>query len=143
MELINNEIDGGFVAVPNETVDDTNLDFMSLGLLLALGRHKSGFHITLDRIGKKYGYGRKALAAAMGNLQVNGYTVKFRTQSSETGQWSTVLVVSMRPMDATEILYHQAALEDRRSISAVQGVEPTEEAWRRAEERITKLSSPR
>lgn len=139
MELINNEIDGGFVAVPNETVDDEELDLPALGLLVALGRHKSGFHINLARIGRKYGHGKDALGTMMGQLQVAGYVVKFRTQSSESGEWGTKLVVSMRPMDATEILYHQAVLEDRRSISAVQGVEPSDAAWERAERRLAKL----
>lgn len=141
MELVNNEIDGGFTPVPNATARDANLDLPALGLLVALSSHKSGFQINLERIGRHYLHGKDALSTMMGQLQVAGYVAKFRVQSAQTGQWSTVLVVSLRPMSTEEIMRHQEALEDRRSISEVQGLEPSEAAWSRAEQRAEKQRS--
>jgi hypothetical protein len=125
MEIIQHEYDR-FVRIPNETVDDSDhLDIPALGLLNVFLRHRSGWDITLERIGKKYGHGRKAMATMMGTLQVARYVVKLRVQNSENGQWGTKLIVSGVSLDWADIDAHIDDLLDRRSIKNVQYIDPT------------------
>ena len=138
MELIDNDIDR-FVMIPNETIDDSeNLDFMALALLSVFRRHKSGFHITLPQIGKKYGYGEEAMTTAMGQLQVVGYVAKFRTQETN-GSWSIKVVTSAYPMDEEAISRCMDRIADRDDILEVRFVEPTAKAHARHMKRLKKL----
>jgi hypothetical protein len=130
----------GFAAIPNTTIDDAqNLDLMSLGLLTVLLRQKDGWEITMERVGKKYGYGRDALANAMGLLQVAHYVVKVRVQDSGTAQWSTEIITYDTPASDEEIktLLDDIAAED--GVADVRLIEPTSTATKRAQTRAQKL----
>lgn len=139
MRLVHHEIDGGFLMIPNEQVDDPVLEMGARGLLTVFARHKSGWDITLKDIERKYAIGREALATLMGQLQVTNHIVKFRTQDTDTGHWSTMIVVSTRAMSDDEVKKHQEMLENQRDISGVQYVEPTDAAFVWYEKRIAKL----
>lgn len=129
-----------YAAVPNETVDDAvQLDFMALALLTILLRHRDGWDITLAAIGAKYGYGRDAMANAMGLLQVARYVVKIRLMSAENNQWSTEVCVYDTPATDAEIqaLLVQASREP--GVRAVRVIEPTRAAVEHAAKRRSKL----
>lgn len=139
MRLVHHEIEGGFLMIPNEQVDDPILEMGARGLLTIFTRHKSGWNITLKDIERKYAMGREALAAMMGQLQVTNYIVKFRTQNTTTGYWSTLVVVSRLAMSDDEVKWHWEALENQRDISGVQYVEPSDAAFAWYEKRVAKL----
>jgi hypothetical protein len=130
-----------YAAVPNETIDDAvSLDFMALALLAVLLRHRDGWDITLERIGAQYGYGRDALAKAMGLLQVARYVVKVRMMSVDGNQWSTEMCVYDTPASEAEV---EALLVDIRRDPAVrvaQVIEPTAAAREHARKRRAKLA---
>lgn len=131
----------GFAAIPNVTIDDApRLDFMALGLLTVLLRQKDGWDITLERVGKKYGYGRESLANAMGLLQVARYVVKVRIQDSGTSQWRTEIITYDTPASPGEIdtLLNEIASEP--GVKDIQIIEPTQTARGRARARWEKLS---
>jgi hypothetical protein len=134
----------GFAAIPNTTIDDAqNLDLMALGLLTVLLRQKDGWEITMERVGKKYGYGRDALANAMGLLQVAHYVVKVRVQDSGTAQWSTEIITYDTPASDEEIgaLLDDIAAES--GVADVRLIEPTPTAAKRAQARAQKLQTPK
>jgi len=128
-------------AVPNETIDDAlALDFMALALLTVLLRHRDGWEITLAKIGEKYGYGRDALANAMGLLQVARYVVKIRMMSVQGNQWSTEVYVFDTPATDEEVavlLAEAARLPEVRRASVI---EPTAAAIAYAKKRQQKLA---
>ncbi|GAX57286.1 hypothetical protein [Streptomyces olivochromogenes] len=129
-----------FAAIPNETIDDSaSLDFMALALLSVLLRHRDGWNITLAVIGAKYGYGRDALAKAMGFLQVARYVVKIRIMSAETNQWSTEMCVYDTPATDAEVAALLEAVRREPDVRAVQVIEPTEAAVEHAAKRRAKL----
>ncbi|GHC36694.1 MULTISPECIES: hypothetical protein [Streptomyces rochei group] len=129
-----------YAAVPNETIDDaTSLDFMALALLTILLRHRDGWDITLAQIGAKYGYGRDAMANAMGLLQVARYVVKVRMMSAATNQWSTEVCVYDTPATDDEVAALLAAVSREPGVRAAQVIEPTKAALSHAAKRRSKL----
>lgn len=129
-----------YAAVPNETIDDApSLDFMALALLTILLRHRDGWDITLAQIGAKYGYGRDAMANAMGLLQVARYVVKVRLMSSSTNQWSTEVCVYDTPATDAEVDALLAAISREPGVRAAQVIEPTKAALAHAAKRRAKL----
>ncbi|MDP9870483.1 MULTISPECIES: hypothetical protein [Streptosporangium] len=129
-----------FAAVPNETIDDAaHLDLTALGLLTVLLRHRDGWEITLSDIGKRYGYGEDAMAAAMGLLQVAQYVVKVRVMSTEGNRWSTEVVVYDTPASDEEIADLLTAIAREAGVRQVQFIEPTQAATNRAAKRQAKL----
>lgn len=130
-----------YAAVPNETIDDApSLDFMALALLTILLRHRDGWDITLAQIGAKYGYGRDAMANAMGLLQVARYVVKVRLMSASTNQWSTEVCVYDTPATDAEVAALLAAISREPEVRAVQVIEPTKAALAHAAKRRSKLA---
>ncbi|MFC7634679.1 hypothetical protein ACFQWA_00020 [Streptomyces thermogriseus] len=132
-----------YAAIPNETIDNAvSLDFMALGLLTVLLRHQDGWEITLREIGEKYGYGRDAMAAAMGLLQVAQYVVKVRYQVAGTNQWATDVVVYDVPATEDEIRDLLATINDEPDVrpGTAQVIQPTRKAFEAAEKRREKLS---
>ncbi|MET8585770.1 hypothetical protein ABZX39_33605 [Streptomyces collinus] len=115
------------------------LDFMALALLTILLRHRDGWDITLAEIGAKYGYGRDAMANAMGLLQAARYVVKIRLMSAENNQWSTEVCVYDTPATDAEIaaLLREASREP--DVRVAQVIEPTKAAMEHAAKRRSKL----
>ncbi|MEW9521767.1 hypothetical protein [Streptomyces tubercidicus] len=133
-----------FAAVPNETIDDAaNLDFMALGLLNVLLRHQDGWEITLPEIGAKYGYGRDAMAGAMGLLQVARYVVKVRMMSVVGNQWSTEVCVYDTPATDAEVAALLAEVERLKEVRRAQIIQPTAAAIANAMKRRAKLQPKR
>lgn len=133
-----------FAAVPNETVDDAvNLDFMALGLLTVMIRHQDGWEITLNEIGDRYGYGRGAMAGAMGFLQVARYVVKVRIMSAEGNLWSTEVVVYDTPATDAEVSALLATIEREPDVRRAEVIEPTATAIEQARKRRAKLRKKR
>jgi hypothetical protein len=129
--------------VPNETIDDAvALDFMALALLTVLLRHQDGWEITLAEIGERYGYGREALARAMGLLQVARYVVKIRIMSREN-RWSTEVVVYDTPASEAEIAELAESVARDPQVRAVRVIEPTAAAVEHAARRREKLGPKR
>ncbi|MFE0899545.1 hypothetical protein [Streptomyces smyrnaeus] len=129
-----------FAQVPNETVDDSwNLDLASLGLLTVLLRHKDGWDITLADIGRQYGYGEDAMAAAMGLLQVARYVVKVRVMGAKN-QWRTEMAVFTPPARDAEVEELLAVIraEDAQA-RRVEVIPPTATAIKKAAARREKL----
>lgn len=130
-----------FAAVPNETIDDAlALDFMALALLSVLIRHRDGWEITLAEIGAKYGYGRDAMAAAMGLLQVARYVVKIRMMSKVGGLWSTEVYVFDTPATDQEVAALLAQVEKDTDVRRASVIEPTADALEKARKRRAKLA---
>jgi hypothetical protein len=128
------------VQVPNQTVDDAkSLDLMQLGLLTVMLRHRDGWDIDLTDIGGRYGYGEKAMAAAMGGLQAARYVVKVRVMS-QRGYWSTEVVVYDTPAADEEVAALLAAIEAEPDVRQAQVIKPTATAVNRAKKRRAKLS---
>lgn len=133
-----------FVQIPNETIDDAQtLDFMALSLLTVMRRHQDGWDITLAAIGAKYGYGRDAMAKAMGALQVARYVVKVRIMSAEDKFWSTAIAVYDTPATDDEIDVLLASIARRSEVHTVQLIEPTRAAVELAGKRRAKLAPKR
>lgn len=131
-----------FAAVPNETIDDAvNLDFMALALLTVMIRHRDGWDITLERIGKQYSYGRDALAKAMGLLMVARYVVKVRMMSVVGNQWSTEVYVFDTPATDEEIAALLDAVLREDDVSQASVIEPTKTALEHAAARQQKLAT--
>jgi hypothetical protein len=129
-----------FAAVPNETVDDAvQLDFMALALLTVLLRHRDGWDITMAEVGAKYGYGRDAMANAMGLLQVARYVVKIRLMSAENNQWSTEVCVYDTPATDAEVTALLAEASNEPNVRVAQVIEPTKSALENAAKRRAKL----
>lgn len=132
---------GRFVAMPNETIDDSaNLDFMAMGLLNVLLRHRDGWNVTLKQIGAKYGYGEDAMAGAIGLLQVSRYVAKIRLQDSATKQWRTEIVVYDTPATDEELFAVLDDIQGERGVCAASFIEPTKKALAKAEKRAAKLA---
>ncbi|MFJ1900494.1 hypothetical protein [Streptomyces sp. NPDC088115] len=133
-----------YAAIPNETIDDApHLDFMALGLLNVLLRHRDGWDITLAEIGSKYGYGRDAMSGAMGLLQVARYVIKIRLMSVEGNQWSTEVCVYDTPATDTEVAALLADAEREPGVKRAQVIEPTPTAFAAAKRRLVKLQPKR
>ncbi|WP_331728799.1 hypothetical protein OG693_39445 (plasmid) [Streptomyces sp. NBC_01259] len=133
-----------YAAIPNETIDDApHLDFMALGLLNVLLRHRDGWDITLAEIGSKYGYGRDAMSGAMGLLQVARYVIKIRLMSVEGNQWSTEVCVYDTPATNTEVAALLADAEAEPGVKRAQVIEPTATAIAAAKKRLVKLQPKR
>jgi hypothetical protein len=130
-----------FAAIPNETIDDAvSLDFMALALLTILLRHRDGWDITLERIGKKYGYGRDALAKAMGLLMVARYVVKIRMMSVHGNQWSTEVYVYDTPATDDEVAALLVAVEKDSEVVRAEVIQPTKTAFEHAVARRAKVT---
>jgi len=130
----------GFAMIPNTTIDDTdNLDLTALGLLTVLLRQKDGWEITLERVGKRYGYGRDAMANAMGLLQVARYVVKVRVQNGSNAQWSTEIITYAIPPSDAEVAELLVGIAEEPGVSDVRLIEPTPTAVKRAQARLKKL----
>jgi hypothetical protein len=112
---------------------------MALALLTILLRHRDGWDITLAKIGAKYGYGRDAMANAMGLLQVARYVVKIRLMSAENNQWSTEVCVYDTPATDAEIDALLAEASKEPGVRVVQVIEPTKSALGNAAKRRAKL----
>lgn len=133
-----------FAMIPNATIDDAqHLDFMALGLLTVLLRQKDGWDMTLERVGRKYGYGREALANAMGLLQAARYVVKLRVQIGGGGHWSTEIVTYDTPASDEEMAELLETVRSEPLVMDVRLIEPTETARSRSKARFTKLSRPK
>jgi hypothetical protein len=129
-----------FAQIPNATIDDAqNLDLVALGLLTVLLRQKDGFEITIERVGRRYGYGRDAMANAMGLLQVARYVVKVRVQDAKNAQWSTEIVTYDTPASDEEIAALLTGIADEAGVGDVRLIEPTPTAVKRAQIRAEKL----
>ncbi|WP_266508886.1 hypothetical protein [Streptomyces sp. NBC_00878] len=118
-----------------------NLDFMALALLTILIRHRDGWDLTLERIGKKYGYGREALAKAMGLLMVAQYVVKIRMMSVHGNQWSTEVYVYDTPATEAEVEALLEAVEKESEVVRAEVIQPTKTALEHAASRRTKLAA--
>jgi len=130
----------GYAMIPNATIDDAlKLDFMALALLTVLLRQKDGWEITLERVGKRYGYGRDAMANAMGLLQVARYVVKVRVQDSATAQWSTEIITYDTPPHNGEVEALLNEIADEPGVKDVRVIPPTPAAVKRARARMEKL----
>lgn len=130
----------GYAMIPNATIDDAlRLDFMALALLTVLLRQKDGWEITLERVGKRYGYGRDAMANAMGLLQVARYVVKVRVQDSATAQWSTEIITYDTPAHSGEVEALLNEIANEPGVKDVRIIPPTPTAVKRARARVEKL----
>lgn len=131
-----------YAAVPNETIDDAlNLDFMALALLTILLRHRDGWDVTLEKIGKKYGYGRDALAKAMGLLMVARYVVKVRMMSVDGNLWSTEVYVYDTPATDAEVAALLKNVLADAEVTRAEVIQPTSTATKNAEARRAKLTA--
>jgi hypothetical protein len=126
-----------FARIPNETIDDVNLDFVAGFLLVILLRQKDGWDITIERIARKYGHAEYPLANAMGLLQVLRYVFKLRVQKT-SGEWVVYLVVSDVPVDDEGISDFMDGVADEYDVAEVRFIEPPQTAVRRFEERRQK-----
>ena len=92
--------DGGFVVLPNETVNDTRLSFRARGLLAYLIGRPPGWRFATERIAKESGgplaEGRDAVRSAMRELIALGY-LRRKTHSAPNGQLLTLTQVAARP----------------------------------------------
>lgn len=130
-----------YAAVPNETIDDAvALDFMALGLLAVLLRHRDGWDITLETIGAKYNYGRDALSKAMGLLMVGRYVVKVRMMSVNGNKWSTEVYVYDTPATDAEIAALLAEVKRDPQVRCAEVIQPTATAMKHAAARAAKLA---
>ena len=130
-----------FAAVPNETIDDAvSLDFMALALLTVLIRHRDGWDVTLEKIGKKYGYGREALSKAIGLLMAARYVVKVRMMSVRGNQWSTEVYVYDTPATDAEIEALLTAVENDDEVVRAEVIQPTKAALEHARKRREKVA---
>jgi len=130
-----------FASIPNATIDDAqHLDFMALALLTVLLRQKDGWDMTLERVGKKYGYGREALANAMGLLQVARYVVKVRVQIGGGGHWFTEIITYDTPASDEEVSELLLRIASEPLVMDVRFIEPTQTARNRSKARATKLA---
>lgn len=129
-----------YAAVPNQTIDDaTNLDFMAIALLVVLLRHRDGWDITLEKIGDKYGYGRDALAKAMGLLMVARYVVKVRMMAVNGNLWSTEVYIYDTPATDPEVAALLAEVERDPAVRRAEVIQPTAAAVKHAAKRTEKL----
>lgn len=126
-----------FARIPNETIDDVNLDFTAGFLLVVLLRQKDGWDITIERIARKYGHAEYPLSNAMGLLQVLRYVFKLRVQKT-SGEWVVYLVVSDVPVDDDGIGDFMDRVADEYDVAEVRFIEPPQTAVRRFEERRQK-----
>ncbi|HEY5835021.1 MAG TPA: hypothetical protein VIW71_14145 [Streptomyces sp.] len=116
---------------------------MALALLTVLIRHRDGWEITLSEVGAKYGYGRDAMANAMGLLQVARYVVKVRMMSVEGNEWSTEMYVFDTPASDAEVSALLAEVELSPDVRRASVIEPTAAAVAHAERRRGKLQPKR
>lgn len=114
---------------------------MALSLLTVMIRHRDGWDITMEKIGAQYGYGEKAMAGAMGLLQVARYVVKVRIMDAETRQWSTEVVVYDTPASGEEISALLDAIRAESDVRQAQVIEPTAKAQERAAKRRAELGA--
>lgn len=114
---------------------------MALALLTVLLRHRDGWEITLEAVGKKYGYGRDALAKAMGLLMVARYVVKVRMMSVNGNQWSTEVYVYDTPATDDEVAALLNAVEKEPEVVRAEIIQPTKTALEHAMARRKKLAS--
>ena len=129
-----------FAAVPNQTIDDAeNLDFMAIALLVVLLRHRDGWDITLEKIGEKYGYGRDALAKAMGLLMVSRYVVKVRMMAVAGNLWSTEVYIYDTPATDAEVAALLAEVERDPAVRRAEIIQPTAAVIKHAQKRREKL----
>lgn len=126
-----------FARIPNETIDDVNLDFTAGFLLVVLLRQKDGWDITIERIARKYGHAEYSLSNAMGLLQVLRYVFKLRVQKT-SGEWMVYLVVSDVPVDDDGIGDFMDRVAEESDVAEVRFIEPPQTAVRRFEERRKK-----
>lgn len=127
-----------WAAIPNTTIDDAHhLDLTALGLLTALLRHRDGWDITLADVGRRYGHGEDAMAAAMGALQIGHYIVKVRVRGP-LNRWSTEVVVYDTPATEEEITALLDQIRAEPDVRAVQVIPPTKTALTRHAKRTTK-----
>lgn len=91
---------GGFVVLPNETVNDKRLSFRARGLLAYLIGRPPGWRFATERIAKESGgplaEGRDAVRSAMRELIALGY-LRRSTRSAPNGQLTTLTEVAARP----------------------------------------------
>ena len=91
---------GGFVVLPNETVNDKRLSFRARGLLAYLIGRPPGWRFATERIAKESGgplaEGRDAVRSAMRELIALGY-LRRSTRSAPNGQLLTLTEVAARP----------------------------------------------
>lgn len=96
--------DDQFAIIPNGALRDPNLSYVARGVLHELLSHSDGWETNADALsrlarqhrGDKRGEGRRAIRAAFGELEEQGYIVRRRVQR-EGGKFTTVLEVFDTP----------------------------------------------
>lgn len=113
---------------------------MALALLTVMLRHRDGWDITLERIGRRYGYGEDAMAGAMGLLQAARYVVKVRYMRREGNLWATEVAVYDEPATDAEVDDLLAAIEEENPDARhVEVIPPTRTALDKAAKRRAKI----
>jgi hypothetical protein len=87
---------GGFVTLPNETVNDERLSLRALGLLTKMLGKPPGWRFNADRMAAGLKEGRDAVRTTMGELEAGGYVRRTRRRRQD-GTFQTVVEVASRP----------------------------------------------
>lgn len=87
---------GGFVTIPNETVNDRRLSFRARGVLLYLLGRPPGWRFAAERVAAEGKEGREAVATALRELADLGYYRAVRLRQAD-GTFVTATEVSVTP----------------------------------------------
>ncbi len=89
----------GWVAIPNATARDTQLDRRALGLLVEILSFPDGWEMNADSLATDGTEGRNAVRAAMRKLEDAGYVVHIRHRG-DRGRWLTAAFAGNSPAAA-------------------------------------------
>jgi len=88
---------GGWVTLPNETVNDTRLSYRARGVLQYLLGRPPGWSFAADRIARQSPTeGREAVLTALRELETHGYVRRRRIRNAE-GQVATITEAAATP----------------------------------------------
>lgn len=90
-------LDRNFTILDNDVIEDRELSFRALGVLVYILRQPDNWETNADRLAQTHQEGRDAIRAALEQLEDAGYVIRSRVRVA--GRYATETVVYDRPHD--------------------------------------------
>lgn len=119
------EFEAGFLMVPNETAQDSNLTPAALGLLVYIESLPRGWKIRDGHIRAHFGIGRGALRSIYRTLEMRGYARRIHRVRQPNGTFLTITKIRRKPIFLNEFDHGRFSTDGSSTSGLAANGEPT------------------
>ena len=115
-----NNLEGGYIQIPNELLNDKNLSWKAKGLFCFMASKPDNFNFTVQSLATQYNTGRATIFSAMDELKSSGW-MNYTKKADGKGKYQ--LNTTLKPKSEKQTM-EQTALYQPKSEMRTEAIEP-------------------